>query len=174
MAALSEFGRKSSRGMALAPPESWSVTGLFLLLGYFVLVASGWHWARLSALQDIELYKQLTGGTLVLLVVAQWRLTVARVDGAMRAANRQLVAHRSWGVLAPLLLYLHADEFGHAYVRVMCWAFLALVALGLLHPSLSRFNRPLVQAAWLVTHVALAAGLIWLIGYHAFNAFYYE
>jgi cytochrome b561 len=76
--------------------------------------------------------------------------------------------------LRPLLLYLHAISFGHAYIRVMSIAFLALVALGLLQQALARLNRDRLISVWLVVHVTLATLLVFLIGYHAFNAFYYE
>ena len=148
--------------------------GMVMLLIYVALAIGDWRWPRLAGWQDIELYKQLTGLVLVTLIVSQWRLTAARIDGTTRKAKRLLVAHRDWGALAPLLLYLHADEFGHAYVRVMCLSFLGLITLGLLHQPLTRLNRPRVTTAWLVTHVALAAMLVVLVGYHAFNSFYYE
>jgi hypothetical protein len=169
-------GTMRQQRMTRAPDamSRWTLTGTVLLLTYAVLAIGDWRWSWLAGWQDIELYKQLTGGALVMLIVAQWRLTVARIEGTPRTANRLLIAHRYWGALAPLLLYLHADEFGHAYIRVMCLSFLGLISLGLLHQPLNRLNRPWVMTTWLVTHVALATMLIALIGYHAFNSFYYE
>ena len=120
-----------------------------------------------------ELYKQLTGLSLVLFFMMQWRLSVARMGTASPTA-RLLGLHRDLGALAPLLLYLHAISFGYAYIRVMSMVFLVLVALGLLQPPLARLNSSPLNTAWLVVHVMLATLLIFLIGYHAFNAFYYE
>jgi cytochrome b561 len=48
------------------------------------------------------------------------------------------------------------------------------VALGLLQRPVARLNRNWLSAGWLVVHVGLAAMLVFLIAYHAFNAFYYE
>ncbi len=133
----------------------------------------GWRWEWLAGLQEDELYKQLTGLVLVLFFSWQWRLSVARMTVAV-PPSRLLAVHRDYGALAPLLLYLHAISFGHAYIKVMSLAFLGLVALGLLHGPIARLNRNWVNTGWLVTHIALATVLVFLIGYHAFNAFYYE
>lgn len=133
----------------------------------------GWRWEWLAGLQEIELYKQLTGLVLALFFMTQWRLSVVRM-GSTSPATRLLTVHREYGALAPLLLYLHAISFGHAYIKVMSLAFLGLVALGLLHGPITRLNRNWVNAGWLLTHIVLATVLVFLIGYHAFNAFYYE
>lgn len=151
----------------------WLTTGALLIAAFVGQVLWGWRWEWLAALQAIEIYKQLTGLVLVLFFVMQWRLSVVRMGSASPAA-RLLTLHRDQGALAPLLLYLHAISFGHAYIRVMSVAFLGLVALGLLQQPLARLNSNRLNTAWLVVHVALAAALPLLIGYHAFNAFYYE
>lgn len=148
--------------------------GFALLAVYALLIGTGWRWEVLSAWQDIELYKQLTGFALVALIIAQWRLTMARAKELPRRALEQLRLHRLWGVPAPLLIYLHAESLGHAYVRLMVLGFLGLILVGLSHGYLSRLNRPLLMTAWLIAHTALAAILVPLVAYHAFNAFYYE
>lgn len=151
----------------------WLTTGALLIAAFVAQALWGWRWEWLAALQANELYKQLTGLSLVLFFVMQWRLSVARMGSASPAA-RLLTLHRDQGALAPLLLYLHAISFGYAYIRAMSLAFLGLVALGLLQKPLARLNSNRLNTAWLVVHVALAAVLPILIGYHAFNAFYYE
>lgn len=151
----------------------WLLTGTLLILAYLAQLISGWRWEWLAALQENELYKQLTGLALASFFLMQWRLSLARMSG-MSPATRLLGSHQQYGALAPLLLYLHAISTGYAYIQVMSLAFLALVALGLLQQPLARVNRAPLNTVWLVTHVALAALLVLLIGYHAFNAFYYE
>jgi len=163
-----------SGGAALQATTLWALGGTTLVVVYAALAIGDWRWDWLSALQEIELYKRLTGLVLVLLFAAQWRLMVVRTRGALRLARRLLTSHQFWGALAPVWLYLHADDFGHAYIRAMCLAFLGLVCLGLLYQPIIRLHRSWLTATWLVTHVAIAAMLIPLIGYHVFNSFYYE
>jgi cytochrome b561 len=151
----------------------WLMTGALLIAAFVAQALWGWRWEWLAGLQTNELYKQLTGLALVLFFIMQWRLSVARMGSASPAA-RLLTLHRDQGALAPLLLYLHALSFGHAYPRVMSLAFLGLVALGLLQRPLAGLKSQRANTAWLVVHVTLAAALPFLIGYHAFNAFYYE
>jgi hypothetical protein len=156
------------------PDNQLALVGMILIVAYAGMAVAGWHWPWLVSLQEIELYKQLTGLAMVLLFAAQWRLMLVRAQGAPRRPGRMLLSHRNWGVLAPVLLYLHASGFGHAYVQFMCLAFLALLALGFMHRPINRLNQSWVMTTWLVTHIALAAMLMLLVGYHAFNSFYYE
>jgi hypothetical protein len=165
---------KKTRLVRLQATTRWTLVGMTLVAAYAALAISDWRLAWLSALQEIELYKQLTGLVLVILFAAQWRLTAVRMKGEPRLASRFLPSHRYWGALAPVWLYLHADDLGHAYIRAMCLAFLGLVCLGLLQQLVTRLHRSWLTSIWLVTHVALAAMLIPLIGFHAFNSFYYE
>ena len=151
----------------------WLTTGALLIAAYVAQTIWGWRWEWLAALQVNELYQQLSGLVLVLFFLMQWRLSVARM-GSASPTTRLLTLHRDQGALGPLLLYLHAISFGHAYIRVMSISFLGLVALGLLQQPLARLNSNPVISAWLVIHVALAIVLPFFIGYHAFNAFYYE
>jgi cytochrome b561 len=151
----------------------WLLTGVLLIVAYLAQLMLGWRWAWLAEWQEIELYKQLTGLLLTLFFLMQWRLSVARM-AAPGPTARLLVLHRDLGTLAPLLLYLHAMTIGYAYIQVMSLAFLGLVALGLLQQPLARVNQVWLNSAWLVIHVALAALLVFFIGYHAFNAFYYQ
>ena len=151
----------------------WLMTGTLLIAAYIAQLIFSWRWEWLATLQEYELYKQLTGLALALFFLMQWRLSVVRM-GSASPATRLVSGHRNYGAVVPLFLYLHAITIGYAYIRVMSVAFLGLVALGLLQQPLARLNRKQVNASWLVTHVALAAVLVFLIGYHAFNAFYYE
>lgn len=151
----------------------WLLTGALLIAAYLAQLVFAWRWESLAALQANETWKQLTGLVLVLFFVMQWRLSVARM-GSAAPATRLLTLHRDQGALAPLLLYLHAISFGYAYIRAMSIAFLGLVALGLLQQPLARLNSNRLNTAWLVVHVTLATALPFFIGYHAFNAFYYE
>lgn len=163
---------QQQRSVAPEASVGWTLIGMASVVTYAALATSDWRWLWLAALQEIELYKRLSGLALVLLIAAQWRLTTARIKGTSRRTD--LASHRYWGTLAPLLVYLHADELGHAYVRVMCLAFLGLISLGLLHKPISRLRRSSLTTTWLITHVALATMLVFLIGYHAFNSFYFE
>jgi cytochrome b561 len=151
----------------------WLLTGALLIVAYLAQLLLGWRWEWLAVLQANELYKQLTGFALALFFLMQWRLSVARMLAAAPAA-RVLVLHRDLGAFAPLLLYLHALTIGYAYVQVMSLAFLGLVGLGLVQQPLARSKQAALNRAWLVVHVTLAVLLVFLIGYHAFNAFYYE
>jgi len=150
------------------------LVGMVLIIVYVAQAFGDWRWGWLAALQEIELFKQITGLALILFFAVQWRLSAARMEGVPKSAKRLLISHRNWGVIAPLLLLMHANSFGYAYVRVLCLAFLGLVSLGLLHQTIVRLNRSWLMTCWLVIHVALATMLIYLIGYHAFNSFYYE
>ena len=165
---------RQSRGAGSEVATGWILAGMVLVAVYVAQAFGNWSWDRLAALQQIELYKQMTGLALILLFAEQWRLSAARMDGRSKFAGRLLISHRNWGVVAPALLLMHANSFGHAYIRVLCLAFLGLISLGLLHQPIIRLNRSWLTTGWLIIHVALATMLIYLIGYHAFNSFYYE
>lgn len=168
-------GTRLAEQGAPAPRDArWVLAGVVLTGAYLAQVVWGWRWEWLAQLQAIELYKQLSGFALVMLFAAQWGLSVVRMAHGTRPGAALLAMHRHRGALAPVLLYLHAISLGHAYVRVMSLAFLALLGLGLLQRPLARLGRDSIGFAWLVAHVALASALVFLIGYHAFNAFYYE
>lgn len=152
----------------------WLLAGALLMAAFVLQAGLQMRWEWLASLQENETYKQVTGLALALCFAMQWRLSLARMQSDYRPGPRMLAVHRDRGALAPVLLYLHAVGLGHAYIRVMSVAFLLLVALGLLQRPIARMNRPWLAAGWLVVHVALAAMLVFLIGYHAFNAFYYE
>ncbi len=150
------------------------LAGLALVMAFAVQEIWDWRFAWLSALQEGELYKRLTGLALVVFLAMQWRLSAARMSGATQPARRLLASHRNFGALAPLLFYVHAESLGHAYIKAMSLAFFALVSLGLLYRPTVGLKRRWLTASWLVVHVGLAAMLVFLVGYHAFNAFYYE
>ena len=151
-----------------------TIAGIILIAVYLVSATSNWQLPWLVALQEIELYKKITGLALALFFLLQWRLMTARLGGYRTKANQRLITHRNWGAIAPLLLILHTSSFGHAYIQLLCLAFFSLVSLGLSHPLITKVNRSALTTSWLIIHVALAATLIFLMAYHGFNAFYYE
>ncbi len=148
--------------------------GIGLLVGFLVQALFEFHWPWLNDWQHDSFYKQLSGFVLVTYLAHQWHLAALRAKGWNRRAGQELSRHRFAGTLAPLILYLHTQDFGHGFQIVLVGTFLALTATGLLHTHLVRSRVSRWQGAWLVIHIVLAVLLTVLLGFHVYVSYAYR
>ena len=115
----------------------------------------------------------MSGALLLLFIVSQLLLSVARARRWGQTARRLYPLHQVVGSVGPILLYLHASRIGYGYLALLSGVFLSNLALGLTYPASARNAKALI-AGWTVAHVALSVCLVALVGYHVFHALYYE
>ena len=148
--------------------------GTMLFSIYLVLLIGETMWASLAALQQISLYKQLSGFAILFYVVAQWRLGYLRHSGQKAAAAKHINTHKWLGVLAPVLLVMHTMESGHAYQTLLLVIFIALAVSGLLSFHDIKFKKRWFVASWTILHVMLAVALPMLVLYHVYITYHYS
>lgn len=159
---------------APSPGKGYFYVGLALLAAFLILAFGPWRWPWLTALQNDEVYKQLSGFGLLGLIAYQWRFSALRAAGETRRANAMILRHKWIGALAPVLFYLHAQGFGHAYTQVLGAVFLVIVATGLFNQEISRVRRPWFYPTWIVMHVGSSMLLLALLGYHVYITYVFE
>jgi hypothetical protein len=154
--------RERSDGIAV-------VVGCTTLAGYVIQARSAPAWPWLAELQTHDTYKVASGLVLAAYLIFQWSVASRR----RRDPTGAVVRHKLGGALAPLVLYLHASRFGYGYLALLGFTYLGTAGIGLLH-------RPVLAHArsgftvWFVVHVATAASLVVLGGYHVVIALAYE
>lgn len=148
--------------------------GAALLLAYLLQSLLGLHWPWLERMQEDNLYKQCSGLLLALYLLHQWTLSLLRAHGSQRAAWSSLNWHKLLGVLAPLVFYLHATEFGYGYLFLLGSVYFANAVVGLCNEETLAIRKLAFFNNWVVTHVSLSVMLVVLSGYHVLISYSYE
>ena len=148
--------------------------GLTLLAAFALQQISHSRWLWLTALQDDDGYKQLSGWVLVCYLAHQWHCSVLRNRGLMRAAGSILNRHKLLGATAPLFFYAHAQSLGFAYLLALSLVYFGVFLTGLFNYEISRIKKPWFRPAWITLHVGLSTGLLFLLGYHVYISYAYQ
>lgn len=155
-------------------PRGYLAVGI-VALGVLVLQqAGGWRWEALAQWQDGDIYRQLTGFTLVTFVLHQWYFPWLRLQHQVARAVRGANLHKLLGAVAPLLYLLHARHTGYAYQLWLSLVFLGVFATGLINPETAGVRQPWFRAVWIPVHVGLSTALPFLVAYHVFVTYWYE
>jgi hypothetical protein len=144
--------------------------GSSFLAAYLVQAWVGCTPAWLASLQASDRYRALSGCALALYVLGQTFVGRKRKHDPVRTLAR----HRLVGACAPLVLYLHAARFAYGYLLLLAYVYLATVLLGLLYRPMQTARARQLYLGWFLAHVAAAASLVVLAGYHAAIALGYE
>ncbi|MDX2093376.1 MAG: hypothetical protein SFX73_36365 [Kofleriaceae bacterium] len=144
--------------------------GGVLLAAYVLQAWVGSTPAWLASLQASDRYRVISGGALALYILRQTFVgRRRRLDPAGALAR-----HRLGGALAPLVLYLHAARFAYGYLLLLAYVYLTTVLLGLLYRPMQTSRARRLYVGWFLTHVAAAASLVVLGGFHVAIALGYE
>lgn len=142
--------------------------GACLLALYVAQGCIGFDWPALTALQQDDRYKVMSGCVLALYLLHQSFVARRRIFAPISA----LFWHKLAGVFAPVLLYVHASRFGYGYLLLLSSVFIGSIGVGLLHRVAMR--RRWLFTTWFILHVATVSSLVVLSGYHAVIALAYE
>ncbi|MEE9322642.1 MAG: hypothetical protein V3U76_19530 [Granulosicoccus sp.] len=157
-----------------------------VLKGYFVVGVLGVtlfvlqeqfsiKWSPLEFLQSSDTYKKASGAALVFFLAFQWYFALLRSESRYQDAWRHLNRHKFVGAIgAPLLFYLHATEFGYAYLNYLTSVYFSLIVVGLFNEETLGIKRLTFLTIWTFIHITLAVLLVGMIGFHVYIAFIYE
>ena len=148
--------------------------GFLLLTAFAIQEYANWSWSWLAQLQADDVYKQLSGFTIVGYLVHQWHCSLLRSHGLMQKAAKLLNQHKLLGALAPAFFYAHAQHIGYAYLQVLSLVYFAIFLTGLCNVEITRIHKDWFRSIWITVHVGLATGLVFLLGYHMFISYAYQ
>ncbi|MGR9046589.1 MAG: hypothetical protein ACU83N_14960 [Gammaproteobacteria bacterium] len=161
-----------------SPPKAFGKIYFFLGLTLFsvFLLQQAYHWRLnwLTQLQTDNVYKQLSGFALFTFLAHQWHCSVLRSRGLMRKAGRILNRHKLIGSLAPLVFYAHTQTLGFAYLQILSLFFFAIFLTGLFNFEITRIDKVWFHPIWIIVHVSLSTGLLFLLGFHIFISYAYQ
>ena len=123
-------------------------------------------------LQTVDVYKYVTGASLLAYIGWQWCLFLARLKGWHTL--RLMAFHQRSAVLVPLLFYAHSVQIGYGYLAVLSWVFLGNMVVGVASPVGVRIRSRSYMASWGAIHAALAVVAAALGIFHAYIALYYK
>lgn len=154
----------------------YRVVGLLLLIAYCLQDAFALKLAPLEQLQSDLNYKILSGLLLLIYILTQWRLPIVRW---LKLDNKALMekkhSHKYFGAIAPLMLYLHATNFGYAYLTVLSSVYLVNSLLGYCSGEfIANAYKKAYSFGWTVMHIGLSTSLLFLSVYHVYIALAYK
>lgn len=151
------------------------IIGYGLLLGFILQYAFSIPFPYLHELQVNESYRRWSGLFLVLYILFQWFLTLARIRKPHgKTSDRLLTIHRWTGVLMPLFFYLHAHALGFGYLMILAITFFFTFFLGLLNTAVIRSWGQSVFRLWYITHILGTVVITVLSFLHIWVVFYYK
>lgn len=135
------------------------------VVGYLAQDLFELRWPALLAWQSASSVRLWTGLTALTLVMLLWSL--ARAHSAQRKQRYPwLDLHRQLGALAPLLLFVHASDSGHATLFALSLTYLLATLSGLIEPSGRSSSKRVI---WLGLHISLSLGLASLLIVHIYT-----
>lgn len=151
------------------PPPAWLV-GVALSIAFLVQAFWAWHWPWLKTLQQNELYRQWSGVFLLLYLIGQFLLPLARRYGSRPLQRRYYRWHHWQGALAPLIYYFHSMQLGYAYLLLLSIVYFANVLVGLSSAEVSLKYVTIRNYAyyWLILHISLSLLTVALVFYHIY------
>jgi len=164
----------ASKSAKSAFSKGYFCLGVLLLTAFAIQEFGNLSWPWLAKLQANDVYKQLTGFTLVGYLVHQWRCSLLRNKGLILKAAKLLNQHKLLGALAPVFFYAHAQHLGYAYLQTLSLVYFAIFLTGLCNVEISHIRKHWFHNIWITVHVGLATGLLFLLGYHIFISYAYQ
>ncbi len=158
----------------LSRSKNYFYLGILLLALFFVQDVFQIRWQWLQELQRDETYKRWSGLVLAIYVTGQWCLSALRMRDETRASRRMYSIHYRMGALAPLFLYIHSVQLGHAYQLALTSVYFANAFVGLFNQEFWNITSRLFQYYWMIVHVTLSVLVVILMVYHLFIALYYK
>ena len=130
--------------------------------------------SELTALQTDNTYKQITGFSILALVLLQWRLTHLRNTKQANKLRNAFSSHQSVGIWFPVLIFAHTSEPGYGIQMALLASFIALIVVGLLHGQNFKIRNKWYANTWIVVHISLATVVMTLMFYHIYVTYSYS
>jgi len=153
--------------------KKYFLAGICILALYLVHLIFGIQWTWLTALQHNAVYKQGTGFLLFSVVAYQYWLAFSRHRVSAAVKKRRIQAHKWFGVVIMLLLFIHSVSLGHAYQSLLLIIFVSNCVVGLFNIETMKLNRS-SYFVWVVIHVTLANVTIAMALYHIYITYQFS
>jgi len=168
---ISSHGRKPVRSVF---KKGYFWLGLLLFAAFAIQEFGNFNWPWLAKLQANDVYKQISGFILAGYLLHQWRCSILRNEGLTQKAARLLNQHKMLGALAPAFFYAHAQHSGYAYLQALSLIYFAIFITGLCNFEITHIHKHWFHSFWIIAHVGLATGLVFLVCYHLFISYAYQ
>jgi len=127
----------------------------------------------LRFLQESNIFKQVTGFTLLIYMLWQWRLAHTRANNIKHKIKEKIATHKWLGALAPIFILLHATDTGYGYQSVLLITFLGVLVTGLFNYHEFKFNNRWYKQTWMMIHVSLATATMLFLANHIYISYIY-
>ena len=155
-------------------PKRYFLVGLLLLGLYLYQYLAGLEWPRLQAWQADDVYKQVSGYGLLLIVLYQWRLSHVRNFTNQSIVSALLKNHKWVGAILPLPFFFHAMQPGYAYLFVLATIFLLNIFVALFNTETVKIRCRVCLFTWTLIHIVLALLTLLLVAYHVYIIYAYS
>lgn len=156
--------------------RSYTYIGMLLLSAFLIQEWFNLKIPIIEALQQDESYKRWTGFIVLSFIAFQWYYPIKQMFSFKKSLFYWQKVHKYNGVIAPIILYVHATSIGYAYLFILSTAYLSNNILALCNRDAfhSWFKHRLVYQSWLSAHILLTCCISILAWYHLFFAFAYS
>lgn len=156
--------------------KTYIIIGYSLLALFLAQEVFDVRWQSLMALQQDESYKRWSGLGLLVVILTQWTLTLARANKTLEVTtlNKFYNLHKWLGAFSPLFFYLHTMQLGFMYLFFLSVTYFTNLALGFTNLELVKKYPKWVFQLWMIFHVGLSMMVTSLTLYHIVVVFYYE
>lgn len=165
---------RSLRFKNLSENQFYLLMGALMLVLYFTQLNLNLRCLWLDALQNDEVYQQVTGFLLLAYVIIQGRLGFQRLNKKNVAVASILKSHKIHGVFGPILFYIHSMDVGFAYQVVLTFVFLGNSLVGYLNPQAIKLREKWYILSWTILHISLAILTLILMLFHIYVVYYYS
>jgi hypothetical protein len=152
----------------IEPGAAWVLVAVVL---YGVQAALGLSWGPLGRLQDVELYRWLSGAVLAGMVLFQVFMAIQRRLSDAERARVLLRRHRLMGAACLGMLFLHTTHPGYGYLLVLGLLIPIQVALGALWPAGHGKREQGLRPRWRMLHGILGLTLVTGLVLHVWMVF---
>ena len=158
--------------MEISSYRKYYLLGLIVLVILIFQAIYGLPWTPLLELQNNQIYKQVTGYILFLMIGLQWYLGISRHKD--KQFKNKIFWHKNVGLFLPIFFYIHAIQYGHAYQALIWTIFILNCATAYLSPDVIQLKFRLWRLSWFILHIALSSTLTILLCYHLYIVYNYS
>jgi hypothetical protein len=159
------------KGIVLSSPNLlMGILSHAIIIGLF---AVGYAPEALVTLQANFTYIQVSGILLLGAILWQWRLLLVRLNKDRRNFEITKSVHMWFGIMLPVLFYVHSIKLGYAYESVLVSCLFITTISGLLSPQSINLKTKYYVFYWLIVHVVCATSTLLLSVYHLYVTYFY-
>ena len=158
--------------ITLSNKNIYSLLGIALVAIIIILSSAGLQWPALISMNNLALYKQITGYTLFICIGYQWYLGISRYKD--KKFKQKIERHRLIGMLLPIGFYFHVSFYGYAYQKAIWVIFITACLTAYINPEFFKINTINWKRNWFILHISLSTMLTSLLIYHIFIVYLYS